>query len=199
VDGIDSFRHLSWNFGGEINQVSPSGTPFREFSYGSPHLQVDPKEVNESMENIDSTLVQLIEASDKEEFAERNSIDYRNGRAQVVVEMGEGFTFPEGYNTTNELNYTGQGENLAQAYVHVNDLVSLSNETGIEYVRLPLKGSPSRESEQEDQKQTGGTNNSNENQDEEGNQDAEGLTSLMGGIVPALIIILTAAYGRKRL
>jgi hypothetical protein len=204
---------VTYNGDGEVNQVSLSGTSFREFSYESSYLQVNSKEVNESTEKMDSTLVQLIEAPDKEEFAERNGIDYRNGRAQVVVEMDEGFTFPEGYNTTNKLNYTGQGENLAQAYVPVNDLISLSNGTGIEYVRLPLKGSPSQETEREDQSQTGEINNSNENiedsesnetqdssqMNEDNNQDAEGLTSLMGGIVPALIIILTAAYGRKRL
>ncbi len=184
--------------------------------------QADSEEVNESMDDIDSALVQLIEAPDKKEFAERNGIDYRNGRVRVVVEMDETFTLPGGYNTTNELNHTGQGENLVQVRVPIGELVSLSDETGVKYVRLPLRGEPSQETEPEHPEQTEDEDNSDESnggsessgsngtqitqqidegddQNEENIRDEEGLASFMGGVVPALAIILTAAYARRKL
>jgi hypothetical protein len=229
-DDTPLYENPSWIPGGGVNQASLPGSPIRVFDSefaGSvidtqTKKQVDTKDMNESTENIDSTLIQLIEAPDEEGFAERNGIDYRDGRVRVVVEMEEGFSLPEGYNTTNELNYTGQGENLAQSYVPVDELVPISNETGVEYVRLPLKGVPSQESGQEDRKRTenedssdvsngnseaSGSNGTQDTprMDEEDNQnegtdgDGEGLSSVMGGIVSALIIILAAAYGRRKL
>jgi hypothetical protein len=217
VDRIDHTQGSRWESAGRVPSFLFSLRVSNHESLGritdpSIKKQANSDETNESMENIDSTLVQLIEATDREEFAEKRGIEYRNGRARVVVEMEENSTFPGGYDTTDELNYTGQGKNLAQAYVPVDGIVSLSDETGVERVRLPLRGVPNQGNEREEEQTPDGgvPNGSTEDSETSGSQDPqrtngsddqkeEGLPSVMGGILPALIVILVAAYGRRKI
>ena len=163
------------------------------------------------MENVGSTLTQLVGASDKEGFAESNGISYRDGRALVVVEMEEGATMPGSYNTTEETNYTGQGKNLAQAYVPVTKIRPLSNEPGVKHVRLPLSPVPAGDGEKnkttdaEDTETDAIGNGDGEAEgtqetDENGTQGTggEGLSSVMGSLIATLVVVLAAAYGRRK-
>lgn len=167
------------------------------------------KEANKSIEKVDSTLIRLMDASDKEEFAERNGLSYSEGRVKVIVEMEDGATMPRNYNTTKETNYTGQGENLAQAYVQIDNIRSLSNEKGVRYVRPPLSSASLQENGRNEAGDEEGPetdeseySESSETQDTQGTdksetQGMEGLSSVMGSILATLIIVLTAAYARR--
>jgi len=171
---------------------------------------------NKSAEKLDSELVRLMNATNKEQFAERSNIEYRNGTVQVVVELEYGVNMPRGYNFTRQRHYTGQGKNLAQAYIPVDALRSLSNESVVERVRLPQRGAPSQEADDGGQTSDGetddiertetGESGSSENatqetqdQTESDTEDAEGLSSVAGSLLATLVIILTAAYGRRKL
>lgn len=165
------------------------------------------KDMNASNENIDSALVSLINSSNKDEFAEQNSINYRDGKVQVVLEISEGATVPEGYNVTTETTYSGQGKNLAQVRVPVSSLVSISEEESIDYVRLPTSsdantaaGDKEQADGSEEDPPNSGDNGTQESAqtDENNTRDGEGLGSVLGTVVPAILVILTTAYYRRQ-
>jgi hypothetical protein len=165
------------------------------------------KDMNVSNEDIDSALVSLINSSNKDEFAEQNSINYRDGKVQVVLEMSEGATVPERYNVTTETTYSGQGKNLAQVRVPVSSLVSISEEEGIDYVRLPTRsdantaagGNEQPDGPEEDTSDSGDNVTQEPAQTDENNtRDGEGLGSVLGAVVPAILVILTTAYYRRQ-
>jgi len=173
------------------------------------------KATNGSLENVDSALTQLVNASDKEGFAERNGINYRNGRVQVVVELEGGATMPQNHNVTEEVNYTGQGENLVQAYVPVGNITSLSDEPRVSYVRLPTDSESLRGSGENETGGKGNPETDEEGKGEDGDEESESgetqgretdesetrgedLSSVMGGVIATVMIILTAAYARRK-
>lgn len=87
--------------------------------------------------NVSSVLRQLVSADDREAFASAHGIDLRNGRVVVVVELDGRSTVPDGYDVTVEQTATVGGETFVQAWVPVDDVVPLSDEPGVAYVRLP--------------------------------------------------------------
>jgi hypothetical protein len=87
--------------------------------------------------NVSSTLLQLVDADDREAFASAHGIDLRDGRVLVVVELRGRSTVPDGYDVTVEQTATVSGETFVQARVPVDEVVPLSEEPGVAYVRLP--------------------------------------------------------------
>jgi hypothetical protein len=95
--------------------------------------QTEPK----TSSNVSSTLRGLVEADDRESFAAAHGIDLRDGRVVVVVELRGRSTVPDGYDVTVQQTATVSGETVVQARVPVDDVVPLSEEPGVAYVRLP--------------------------------------------------------------
>jgi hypothetical protein len=95
--------------------------------------QTEPK----TSSNVSSTLRGLVEADDREAFAAAHGIDLRDGRVVVVVELRGRSTVPGGYEVTVQQTATVSGETVVQAQIPVNDVVPLSEEPGVAYVRLP--------------------------------------------------------------
>jgi hypothetical protein len=201
------YEAVAQSDGAAISSAAPASERQVE---GGEGMDSPRKTQNASAENLDPILVRLIDAADKDEFAERNGMEYRNGSVLVMVNLEEGATMPQNYNVSEEMNYTGQGENLAQAYVPAGNLRPLSNESGVERVRLPMS---SESLQKNGENETGETESlgtdvdeepesseTRENQGMDGSETrGKGLSSVMGGVLATLIIILTAAYARRKL
>lgn len=201
------YETVAQSDGAAISSAAPASERQVE---GGEGMDSPKKAQNASVENLDHMLVRLMNAADKDEFAERNGMEYRNGSVLVVVELEEGATMPQNYNFAEEMNYTGQGENLAQAYVPAGNLRPLSNESGVERVRLPM-GSESlqkngknetgeTESPRADVDEEPESSEKQKNQATDGSEtQGKGLSSVMGGVLATLIIVLTATYARRKL
>jgi hypothetical protein len=87
--------------------------------------------------NVSSTLVELVRAEDRESFAAAHGIEFEDGRAVVVVELRDRSTLPEGYDARVQQTATVDGRTVVQALVPVDRILALSEEPGVEYVRLP--------------------------------------------------------------
>jgi hypothetical protein len=108
----------------------------------------------ETSPNVSSTLRGLVEADDREAFAAAHDIDLRDGRVVVVVELRGRSTVPDGYEVRVQQTATVGGETVVQARVPVDEVVPLSEEPGVAYVRLPDRavaaGSPSTKAASKD-------------------------------------------------
>ncbi|UWG46958.1 ABC-type Fe3+-hydroxamate transport system, periplasmic component [Halanaeroarchaeum sp. HSR-CO] len=82
---------------------------------------------------LDSTLAGLVQADDRDAYAETHDLDYDDGRVAVVVELQPDAELPEGY----DLNVTARHDELVQAWVQVEDLPSLASEEEVRFVRPP--------------------------------------------------------------
>lgn len=92
--------------------------------------------------NVSSTLLELVGADDREAFAAAHGIELRDGRVVVVVELRGRSTVPEGYDVTAQQTATVDGATFVQATVPVDELVPLSDDPGVAYVRLPDRADP---------------------------------------------------------
>lgn len=97
----------------------------------------------ENPEKIESVLYQLMKAQKRDDFAEAHGLYLKDDKVRVVIEL----------NNTGVLNgeeiikrYDGimetYHENLVQALVPVDNLIALSENPDVIYVRTPLIGYP---------------------------------------------------------
>jgi hypothetical protein len=98
-------------------------------------------------ENIESVLYQLVQAQEREDFALNHGLYLKDGKVRVVIELNNDTEAPdfERYGVEIETRY----ENLVQALVPVDNLINLSEESNINFIRTPLKAHP--ESEEDDE------------------------------------------------
>ncbi len=90
-------------------------------------------------EKLESVLYQLTQAQNPDEFAEKHGIYLENGKVRVVIELkNETATIPGGYGIIEESRH----ENLVQALVPMDKLITLAEDLGIVYLRTPLKPAP---------------------------------------------------------
>jgi len=92
----------------------------------------------EDYPNLESQLFQLATDKDPQKFAEIHNLKYKDGTVQVEIELKPGLSLPSGYTIQVEAQY----ENLIQARVSLKDLLKLSNEPQIKYIRAPMEVQP---------------------------------------------------------
>lgn len=88
--------------------------------------------------SLESTLAELVDADDREDFADERGLTLRDGRVEVVVELQAGRELPEEF----DVGVQSRHEHLLQAFVAVDDLVPLSEHENVSYVRLPHHAQP---------------------------------------------------------
>ena len=99
-------------------------------------------------EKLESALYQLTQVQNPDEFAKTRGLYLEEGRVRVVIELHNATDMiPDGYGATIETHY----ENLVQALVPIENLINLSNEHNINFIRAPLHAYPQETSESETQ------------------------------------------------
>lgn len=146
----------------------------------------------DSNNKLDSNIKGLIESSDRKEYAKNHSIDYKNGKAKLVVEVKKNTDIPTGYNISNVMEYTGQDQNLLQGYIPVDQIKSLSGEENVKNIRLPMEAQPANDkSNNNNTKNTDNIDDSNENNTQQQN-------SILGSLIPSLALIsLVLLYSKN--
>lgn len=94
-------------------------------------------------EKIESVLDQLMKAEKRDDFAEAHGLYLKDDKVRVIIELNntevsEVENVLKGYDTVMETYY----KNLIQALVPVDDLIALSEEPGVNYIRTPLPAHP---------------------------------------------------------
>ena len=84
---------------------------------------------------LESALYQLTQATDTETFARLRAIDLIEGRVRVIVELDEGGVLDTGAGAVIESRY----QNLVRVLVPIDQLLPLSQQTGVRFVRLPQR------------------------------------------------------------
>ena len=92
----------------------------------------------EDYPNLESQLFQLATDKDPEKFAYTHNLKYQDGTVQVEIELKPGEALPNGYTIQVEAQY----ENLIQARVSVKELLKLSKEPQIKFIRAPMEVQP---------------------------------------------------------
>jgi len=88
--------------------------------------------------NLESQLFQLATDKNPEKFAYTHNLKYKDGLVQVEIELVPEQALPAGYTIQVEAQY----ENLIQARVAVKDLLKLSKEPQIKFIRAPMEVQP---------------------------------------------------------
>lgn len=89
-----------------------------------------------SSSKLSSELIQLAESENPEEFARQHGLPIIDGSIKVTIVTTNGFpNITERY----ELKAVKRHKNLIEAVVSIEDLLRLSREKEIEYVRRPYK------------------------------------------------------------
>lgn len=99
-------------------------------------------------EKIESVLYQLVKAQKRDDFAEAHGLYLKEGKVRVVIEIENTEVLKienvlKGYGAVMETYH----ENLVQALVPVDDLIALSEDPGVNYIRTPLPAHPQKTSE----------------------------------------------------
>ena len=77
------------------------------------------------------SLAELVEADDREAFAERRNLDYRNGEVQVLVELEPDGERPDEYLS----EVTTEFRTMIIAWVKIDELVDLALDENVRSVR----------------------------------------------------------------
>lgn len=88
--------------------------------------------------SLESTLFELVRAENRTAFATEHGIDVRDGRVLVVVELENGTDLPDGYDPA----VASEFGTSVEAYVDIDDLVSLAGEGNVRVVRTPTEAHP---------------------------------------------------------
>lgn len=84
---------------------------------------------------LEHTLVGLVRADDRTEYADRNDLTLRNGSVEVVVELRPDRTLP----SDHPVDVTARHDRLVQAFVPVDGLEPLAAHANVSYVRTPRR------------------------------------------------------------
>ncbi|SEK92971.1 hypothetical protein [Haloferax larsenii] len=82
---------------------------------------------------LDSTLAGLVDADDRDAYADQHGLDYRDGAVAVVVELEPDRTLPESVDFEAERKH----DRLVSGRVAVDDLTSLATHENVTLVRPP--------------------------------------------------------------
>ena len=99
-------------------------------------------------EKIESVLYQVVKAQKRDDFAEAHGLYLKEGKVRVVIEIENTEVLKienvlKGYGAVMETYH----ENLVQALVPVDDLIALSEDPDVNYIRTPLPAHPQKTSE----------------------------------------------------
>lgn len=93
---------------------------------------------NDKVPGLESKLKGLYQAENRTSYASENGIELNNGRALVVVELETGSELPSGIDAEVRSRHEGSVE----AYVAVDDLVTLAKQDRVNLVREPRQPLP---------------------------------------------------------
>ncbi|ELZ87350.1 hypothetical protein C453_03329 [Haloferax elongans ATCC BAA-1513] len=82
---------------------------------------------------LDSTLAGLVDANDRDAYADQHGLDYRDGTVTVVVELEPDRTLPESVDFEAER----KRDRLVSGWVAVGDLTPLATHENVTLVRPP--------------------------------------------------------------
>lgn len=94
-------------------------------------------------ENLESVLYQLVKCQNKNDFAEANGLYLKDDKVRVIIELKDKKLDFEREDVVIETRY----ENLVQALVPLDNLIPLSEDENINYIRAPLPAYPQETSE----------------------------------------------------
>lgn len=90
----------------------------------------------EDYPNLETRLFEISIAKNALEYAEKHGLDYKEGKVRVEIEfISSTESLPAGYTFEVELQY----ENIVQAFVPVEQLRSLSKESQVRAIKVPLQ------------------------------------------------------------
>ncbi len=139
--------------------------------------------------NIEPTIHELINSTDRQSYAENHNIDYKNNKVKLIIELKENTHLPSQYNITEIQRYTGQRENLLQGYIPIDRIKNLSNHQNVIDIRLPMEAQPAKNNVQTQQNTTNTTKKEDNTQPQ---------TSIFGTILPAIATILSLSIYKYR-
>lgn len=84
---------------------------------------------------LESVLYQLTQTDNVEAFARQRAIDLVDGRVRVIVEIDTGGVLDMGAGVVMESRY----QNLVRVLVPIDQLLPLSQQMGVRFVRLPQR------------------------------------------------------------
>jgi hypothetical protein len=86
--------------------------------------------------NLESVLYQLSQSSNPVEFAKNHDIEVKDNRVRVIIELkNQTDTISPRFNITIE----SSDKNLVQALVPISNLIELSDEPYVNFIRTPLR------------------------------------------------------------
>lgn len=84
--------------------------------------------------NLESILCQLTQANDTKSFAEQHDLYLQDNMTRVIIELtNKSASIPTHYNVTVETRH----ENLVQALAPIDELLPLSRENNVTFIRTP--------------------------------------------------------------
>ena len=95
-------------------------------------------------ENLESVLYQLVECQNRDDFAEANALYLKDGKVRVIIELNKN---NEDLEFNDDIVIETKYENLIQALVPVDNLILLSEDENVGYIRAPLLAYPQETSE----------------------------------------------------
>jgi hypothetical protein len=87
--------------------------------------------------SADPKILALINSSNRTQYAQENGITYYNKRVGVIAITTNNSSVVSKYNATITQTTTASARTLVQASIHVDDIIPMSNEPDVEYIRLP--------------------------------------------------------------
>ena len=88
--------------------------------------------------NIEFVLYQLVQFEDRDDFAKTHGLYLKEEKVRIIIELNNSTEIPNGYNIEIETCY----ENLVQALVPIDNLIALSEEPDINFIRTSLPAYP---------------------------------------------------------
>lgn len=95
-----------------------------------------------SVEDLDSSLEDLISADDRTAFAASHGLDTQNQTVRVIIEIDSDSSLPSEYDIRRISSFTSDRRTLIDAYVRIDDLAPLAETTAVERVRPPERANP---------------------------------------------------------
>ena len=84
---------------------------------------------------MDSVLYQLTQSNNTETFAKTHGLHLEDNRVRVIIELiNDSASIPNEYHIIEEMHY----QNLIQALVPIDNLITLSEDANVRFVRSPM-------------------------------------------------------------
>lgn len=111
------------------------GTPPTDGPETNPPSEGIPERTESPPNELESTLVELTNATDRATFAQDHNLVYENGSVEVVIRVADGATLPD----MDAIDIKIRSGPQVQAFVKVDSLDTVASHSNVSAVRTPAR------------------------------------------------------------